>query len=64
MRTIVSALTRSFVVPVQSLFFNQIGVPVPRNSGALLCGQKGMAEAVTEILTKAGVFEGRVLTNF
>jgi len=40
------------------------GVPVPRNSGALLCGQKGMAEAVTEILTKAGVFEGRVLTNF
>ncbi|KAL3938430.1 MAG: hypothetical protein SGBAC_006671, partial [Bacillariaceae sp.] len=40
------------------------GVPIPRNSGALLCGQKGMAESVTAILTKAGVFEGRILTNF
>eukprot|EP00526_Cylindrotheca_closterium_P017880 CAMPEP_0113610856 /NCGR_PEP_ID=MMETSP0017_2-20120614/5247_1 /TAXON_ID=2856 /ORGANISM="Cylindrotheca closterium" /LENGTH=305 /DNA_ID=CAMNT_0000519767 /DNA_START=44 /DNA_END=961 /DNA_ORIENTATION=+ /assembly_acc=CAM_ASM_000147 len=40
------------------------GVPIPRNSGALLCGMKGMAESVTAILTKAGVFEGRVLTNF
>lgn len=40
------------------------GVPIPRNSGALLCGMKGMAESVTDILTKAGVFEGRVLTNF
>lgn len=40
------------------------GVPIPRNSGALLCGMKGMAEAVTDILTKAGVFEGRILTNF
>lgn len=40
------------------------GVPIPRNSGALLCGMKGMAESVTELLTKAGVFEGRVLTNF
>ena len=40
------------------------GVPIPRNSGALLCGTKGMAESVKDILTKAGVFEGRVLTNF
>lgn len=40
------------------------GVPIPRNSGALLCGMKGMAEAVKDVLTKAGVFEGRVLTNF
>jgi NAD(P)H-flavin reductase len=40
------------------------GVPIPRNSGALLCGMKGMAEAVKDILMKAGVFEGRVLTNF
>jgi NAD(P)H-flavin reductase len=40
------------------------GVPIPRNSGALLCGQKGMAESVTAILTKAGVFEERILTNF
>mmetsp|Transcript_16479 Transcript_16479/g.45433 ORF Transcript_16479/g.45433 Transcript_16479/m.45433 type:complete len:288 (+) Transcript_16479:28-891(+) len=40
------------------------GVPVPRNTGALMCGMKGMTEAVTDILTKAGTFEGRVLTNF
>lgn len=40
------------------------GVPVPRNTGALLCGMKGMVESVTEILTKAGTFEGRILTNF
>jgi NAD(P)H-flavin reductase len=40
------------------------GVPIPRNSGALLCGMKGMAESVTDILSKAGVFEGRILTNF
>jgi len=40
------------------------GVPIPRNSGALLCGMKGMFESVKDILTKAGVFKGRVLTNF
>jgi len=40
------------------------GVPIPRNSGALLCGMKGMAESVKDILSKAGVFEGRILTNF
>ena len=40
------------------------GIAVPRNSGALLCGMKGMAESVKDLLTKAGVFEGRVLFNF
>lgn len=40
------------------------GVPIPRNTGALLCGVKGMAESVKDLLTKAGVFEGRVMTNF
>ena len=40
------------------------GVPIPRNSGALLCGMKGMAESVKDLLMKAGVFEGRILTNF
>jgi len=40
------------------------GVPIPRNSGALLCGVKGMCEAVKDIMAKAGTFEGRVLTNF
>jgi NAD(P)H-flavin reductase len=40
------------------------GVPIPRNSAALLCGVKGMAESVKACLTKSGVFEERVLTNF
>lgn len=40
------------------------GVPIPRNTGALLCGVKGMAESVKDLLSKAGVLEGRVLTNF
>lgn len=40
------------------------GVAIPRNSGALLCGQKGMTESVKDLLLKAGVFEGRVMFNF
>lgn len=40
------------------------GVAIPRNTGALLCGVKGMAESVKDCLAKAGVFEGRVMTNF
>jgi len=40
------------------------GVPIPRNTGALLCGVKGMAESVKDLLEKAGVIEGRALTNF
>jgi len=40
------------------------GVTDPKSTGALLCGMKEMAVAVTEVLTKAGVVEGRVLTNF
>jgi len=40
------------------------GVPIPRNSGALLCGVNGMCDAVKSMMAEAGVFEGRVLTNF
>lgn len=40
------------------------GVPVPRNSAALLCGMKGMTESVSEELKTAGVFDGRILFNF
>jgi hypothetical protein len=40
------------------------GVAIPRNSGALLCGVKGMCEGVKSMLMESGVFEGRVLTNF
>jgi hypothetical protein len=40
------------------------GVSIPRNSGALLCGVKGMVDSARSLLLKAGVFEGRVMTNF
>ena len=40
------------------------GVPVPRNIGVLLCGQRGMVENVKSLLLDAGVFEGRILLNF
>jgi len=40
------------------------GVAVPRNSAALLCGVKGMTESVKDLLSNAGVFEGRIMTNF
>mmetsp|Transcript_13399 Transcript_13399/g.32521 ORF Transcript_13399/g.32521 Transcript_13399/m.32521 type:complete len:345 (+) Transcript_13399:43-1077(+) len=40
------------------------GVQIPRNSGALLCGVKGMCEGVKSMLTESGVFEGRVMFNF
>jgi len=40
------------------------GVTDPKTTGALLCGMKDMATAVTEALTGAGVVEDRILTNF
>lgn len=42
----------------------QDGVSVPRNTGVLLCGQRGMVESAKSILLEAGVFEGRILLNF
>jgi len=40
------------------------GIAVPRNTGVLICGVKGMAEASRERLVQAGVYESRVLFNF
>jgi hypothetical protein len=40
------------------------GVPIPRNSAALLCGVNGMCDGVRAMLLDSGVFEGRVLKNF
>jgi NAD(P)H-flavin reductase len=40
------------------------GIAIPRNTGALLCGMKGMTESVKELLLASGVFEGRILFNF
>ncbi|CAM9940794.1 unnamed protein product, partial [Chrysoparadoxa australica] len=38
-------------------------IRIPRNTGCLLCGQKEMVNETKEVLTAAGVFEGRLLTN-
>lgn len=40
------------------------GVSVPKNTAALLCGMKGMTEAVKEILLESGMYEGRAMFNF
>lgn len=40
------------------------GIKVPKNSGVLMCGQRGMTEDCKEALLEAGVFEGRILMNF
>jgi len=48
---------------VQSVL-EEDGVAIPRNSGALVCGVRGMAESVRDVLGKSGVLEGRILTNF
>jgi len=39
-------------------------IEVPRNTGVLMCGHKGMVDDSKELLLKAGVFEGRLLLNF
>lgn len=36
----------------------------PKNSAALLCGQRGMTDTVKKLLLEVGVFEGRILSNF
>jgi NAD(P)H-flavin reductase len=40
------------------------GVEVPRNTGVLLCGHKGMVDDAKEIFLEAGCYEGRLLLNF
>lgn len=40
------------------------GIRLPRNSGVLVCGHKEMGEEVKEMALKAGVLDGRVLSNF
>jgi len=42
----------------------QDGIAVPRNTGLLLCGQRGMVDDVKRQCLEAGVFEGRLLLNF
>ena len=39
------------------------GIEVPRNAGAIVCGNKDFFTENKELLLKAGVFEGRILTN-
>ncbi len=50
---------------IQDVFLSQGGVSGSADGvAALLCGQKGMAEAITEALTAAGVAKEHILTNF
>ena len=52
---------------VQDAFAREGGVAAAGGAGgvaAVLCGQKGMAEAVTEALTAAGVDKSAILLNF
>ena len=39
-------------------------VRVPRNTGVILCGMKGMVDSVTDMVQKKGVTADRCLTNF
>jgi len=49
---------------VQNALEEMGAVVVPRNTGVLLCGMKGMVEAVSDICVKKGVTKDRCLTNF
>lgn len=49
---------------IQEMLKGEGAIKVPRNTGALLCGQRGMTDNVKELLLEAGVFEGRILMNF
>lgn len=40
------------------------GVEAPQQTGALLCGHRGMTEDVAKVLAEAGVDEKRILMNF
>ena len=39
-------------------------IPVPRNSGAIICGNKDFFTDIKALLLKYGMFEDRILTNF
>ena len=44
--------------------FAKAGVVVNSSSAAILCGQKEMAQAITEMFTNGGVDDSHILTNF
>jgi NAD(P)H-flavin reductase len=48
----------------QDVFAKDMRLGDASKVGVLLCGQKGMAEAVKGLLAEAGVEEGAILTNF
>lgn len=49
---------------VQAAFARQKGVLSPQSTGAVLCGQKQMAEEVTSALVADGVSSEKILKNF
>ncbi|KAL0408922.1 UNVERIFIED_CONTAM: Fruit protein [Sesamum radiatum] len=49
---------------VQAAFARDKGVFSPQSTGAVLCGQKQMAEEVTSVLVADGVSTEKILKNF
>lgn len=49
---------------IQDVFASEGALNDPNSTGAVLCGHKGMCEAVTATLTKAGVAADKILLNF
>eukprot|EP00270_Netrium_digitus_P007795 TRINITY_DN228_c0_g1_i4.p1 TRINITY_DN228_c0_g1~~TRINITY_DN228_c0_g1_i4.p1 ORF type:complete len:341 (+),score=65.63 TRINITY_DN228_c0_g1_i4:46-1023(+) len=49
---------------VQAAFMESGGLADGTSAGAILCGQRAMAEEVMELLTSAGVAKDKILMNF
>lgn len=49
---------------VQDVFKTNMGVSEPSKVGVVMCGHKGMVEAVTAALTEVGVEKDKILLNF
>ncbi|KAG8382831.1 hypothetical protein BUALT_Bualt05G0119300 [Buddleja alternifolia] len=49
---------------VQAAFVREKGIVSPQSTGAVLCGQKQMAEEVTSVLVADGVPNEKILKNF
>jgi NAD(P)H-flavin reductase len=49
---------------VQDVFAKELQVSDPKQVAVVLCGQKGMCEAVKALVAEAGVDSANVLLNF
>ena len=60
------SVSSDYIGPDQSghLFLQENGIEDWSGVAAVLCGQKGMCEAITELLTSKGVPKESILLNF